>query len=367
VNFTKNIFQLSATDLSNHLSCRHLTELNRKVALGELQRPHWNDPSLEVLEQRGRDHEAAYVSFLRSKGFNVADLRGAAMTATIDAMTQGVDVIVQARLELGQWMGLADILLKVKGESKFGEWRYEVQDTKLAMNTRAGTILQLCLYTELLAEMQGSVPEKFHVIKPVENFEPDSYRFDDFKAYYRLTKKNFESTMEGVPKETYPEPVEHCGVCRWWKVCDTRRHDDDYISLVAGIRSTQIEELKTQGVRKLQAFAELKDVAEPKRGNIEGYIKRQQQAKVQLEGRIKNQMVHQVIQNVDEVLGLNRLPEPNAGDVYFDIEATPIIHRAASSTCSVMLIATTVILSTKTSGLRIAPKKRKRSIRSWHF
>lgn len=44
--------KLSASDLSDHLSCVHLTELNRKVALGELDRPHWNDPSLTVLEQR---------------------------------------------------------------------------------------------------------------------------------------------------------------------------------------------------------------------------------------------------------------------------------------------------------------------------
>jgi predicted RecB family nuclease len=314
MNFTDNIFQLSATDLSNHLSCRHLTELNRKVALGELKKPHWTDPQLEILIQRGHDHEKAYVDHLRSLGKTVAHNANA-----LEAMHQGVDVIVQARLELGQWLGLADILIKVPSASKLGGWSYEVQDTKLAQNTKAGTILQLCLYSDLLAELQGLEPEKFHVIKPVENFEPESYRFDDFKAYYRVTKKNFAHAMDEPPRETYPEPAEHCSICRWWKVCDTQRHDDDYISLVAGIRSAQIEELKTQGVRKLEDFARLEKIAEPKRGNIDTYIRRQSQAKIQLEGRVKKQLLHNDLP-VEPGRGLNRLPEPNRGDIYFDIE-----------------------------------------------
>ena len=319
MKIVNNKFELAATDLSNHLSCRHLTELNRKVSLGELTKPHWTDPQLDILIERGQDHEKQYVDFLKLKGLKVVDVRGSGAEGTGQMMREGADVIVQGKLEVGQWMGLTDILLKVPGKSKFGDWSYEVQDTKLAQNTRAGTILQLCLYTDLLTELQGVAPEKFHVIKPVANFEPESYRFDDFKAYYRLTKKNFEHTISEPPAETYPEPAEHCGVCRWWKVCDTKRHDDDYISLVAGIRSAQIEELKTQGVRKLEGFAQLEKVAEPKRGNIETYIRRQAQAMIQLEGRIRKQLIHNDLP-VEAGRGLNRLPEPNVGDVYFDIE-----------------------------------------------
>lgn len=319
MNFTNGTFQLSATDLSNHLSCRHLTELNRKVALGELKRPHWNDPSLAVLEQRGREHEAAYVAFLESQKKKVVNIQGMPVEATLKLMAEGVDAIVQAKLEASPWMGYADVLVRVEGKSRFGDWSYEVQDTKLAQNTKATTILQLCIYTDLLAELQGTTPERFHVIRPVENFEPESYRFDDFKAYYRLTKRSLENTISDAPKETYPEPVEHCGTCRWWKVCDTQRHNDDYLSLVAGIRAAQIEELKSQGIRRLEDFARLERIAEPKRGNIETYAKRQAQAKIQLEGRLKNQLVHSDLA-IEAGRGFNRLPEPDKGDVYFDIE-----------------------------------------------
>ena len=43
MKFDKDQFQLAATDLSNHLSCEHLTQLERKVALGEIKRPSYRD------------------------------------------------------------------------------------------------------------------------------------------------------------------------------------------------------------------------------------------------------------------------------------------------------------------------------------
>ena len=49
--------ELSASDLSNHLVCKHLSELDRAVALGQLEKPVWKDPALELLKQRGLDHE----------------------------------------------------------------------------------------------------------------------------------------------------------------------------------------------------------------------------------------------------------------------------------------------------------------------
>ena len=133
--------------------------------------------------------------------------------AVVEAMKAGVDVLVQANLQEGQWMGYADIVLKVPGESKFGDWSYEVQDTKLAQNTRAGTILQLCLYTDLVSTLQGTVPEKMYVVKPGDNFPKEEYRFAEFHAYYRLIK-NFEQVMAGSELKTYPDPVEQCNICQ---------------------------------------------------------------------------------------------------------------------------------------------------------
>src|SRR5713226_4064025 len=92
---------LSATDLSNFLSCRHLTALEMASALGKRRRPHWDDPLLQILFDRGLEHERAYVASLKSQGLQIVTLaevkdRDVAVTQTLDAMRWGVEVIVQA-------------------------------------------------------------------------------------------------------------------------------------------------------------------------------------------------------------------------------------------------------------------------------
>lgn len=315
-------FLLSATDLSNHLSCAHLTQLRRAVAEGLKKEPHYYDPSLEALIKRGREHEDAYVRHLQAKGLSVVNLSGKPVADTVKAMEDGADVIVQAQLAGGAWMGYADILLKVPGVSRFGAWSYEVQDTKLAQQTRAAAILQLCLYTELLSALQERQPETMYVIKPGDEFPTEAFRFADFQAYYRLIKKNFEAVMAGDPLETYPDPTEHCHICRWWKVCDEKRHRDDHLSLVAGIRKLHTTELHKQNILTLEAFANAPAIDKPKRGDYGTFLRKQQQAKIQLEGRLENRLKHRVL-DAEAGRGLHRLPMPNHGDVYFDIEGDP--------------------------------------------
>lgn len=312
-------FELAATDLSNHLGCVHLTQLERKAALKEITKPKWYDPSLEALVQRGKEHEDAYVAFLSKKGLIVKNLNGQPLEKVIEAMSNGVDIIVQALLQDRQWMGYADILIKVPGQSKFGNWMYEVQDTKLAHTTRAATILQLCLYTDLLSVAQEAIPQQMYVVKPGDDFPTETFRFPDFQAYYRLAKKGFEEIMNGSALPTYPEPVEHCAICRWWSLCDKKRHDDDYLSLVAGIGTLHIKELQKQKINTLESFATTETFQVPQRGNKQTYLRKQQQAKVQLEGRVKNTLVYELLP-FEKDRGLNRLPNPDRGDIYFDIE-----------------------------------------------
>ena len=70
-------------------------------------------------------------------------------------MRDGADVIYQAPLADERWYGRADFLRKVAQPSALGAWSYEVTDAKLATETRAGTILQLCVYSTLLEQLQG--------------------------------------------------------------------------------------------------------------------------------------------------------------------------------------------------------------------
>ena len=67
-------------------------------------------------------------------------------------------MIVQGAVGDGRWYGRPDVLLRVDSPSALGPWSYEVADTKLAVDTRAGTILQLGLYCDLLAVIQSLEP-----------------------------------------------------------------------------------------------------------------------------------------------------------------------------------------------------------------
>jgi hypothetical protein len=58
---------LSATDVANHLACRHLTYLDLHVALGRRSAPWWHAPEVAILEQRGLEHERRYLDSLRPR------------------------------------------------------------------------------------------------------------------------------------------------------------------------------------------------------------------------------------------------------------------------------------------------------------
>jgi|SRR5579884_774916 len=324
---------VSATDLANHLSCRHLTALNLRLAKGEIPEPSWDNPHLRFLQERGAEHEKAYIESLRSKGIAIADLsqepEETAAGATWAAMSSGAQAIVQASLANGNWIGRADVLLRVEqpGQpSRLGNWSYEVVDCKLSLETKAETVLQLCLYSDLLWHLQGLEPEFFHVVRPHVGFVPESYRLSAFAAYYRVVKRSLEHAVNAGPGETYPEPVSHCDICRWWKQCDARRRRDDHLSLVAGASRLQRKELVLQGIPTLERLAQLPLPIpfRPSRGAPEGYTRIREQARVQLEARTEGHLKFELLRS-EPGDGLYRLPAPSPGDIFLDLEGDPFI------------------------------------------
>ncbi len=327
MHFSEGHVLLSATDLSKHLACRHLTSLDLLAAKGAIPRVFRNDPAVEVLAERGQRHENAYVKHLRSKGLQVLEVQdgldeGGRVQRTINAIRGGMDVIVQADLRDVNWRGRADLLLKVGPNS------YEVVDTKLARETRGGTILQLCLYSDLLAGIQGHLPKHMHVVSPGKGFTPETFRTHDFMAYYRLVKSRLEThASSGSTPATYPEPADHCGVCNWWTHCNDRRRTDDHLSFVAGISRLQIAQLREWNAPTLAMLAALPVPlpARPARGAPESYLKIRDQARLQQQRRETGKHVHELLA-LDPPHGLERLPEPSPGDVFLDFEGDPFVE-----------------------------------------
>lgn len=320
----------SPTDLSAFLGCRHRTGLDLAVALGLLPKPEWFDPAAALLRERGEAHERQFVNSLRSQGVTLVDLRGAddAFARTVAAMQAGADVIVQGRLDHGQWTGYADVLRRVDTPSELGPFSYEVWDTKLARETRGGTILQLSTYSDLLSRIQGLVPEHFYVVTPDPVHPVHAYRVDDYSAYYRLVRAQLEAAIaqgtDALQELYYPEPVEHCDVCRWWTRCNARRRQDDHLSFIADISRLHRRELEANGVPTLAAAAAMPIPIpfQPSRGSHAAYQRIREQARLQAEQRTTRQPVHQLLP-VEPEHGLCRLPAPSPGDLFLDLEGDP--------------------------------------------
>ena len=305
------VLRLSPSDLSAFLGCRHRTGLDLGVAHKVLERPARNDSMLDALRDRGAKHEQAYVKNLLDQGLHVVEIDvnqsvADRARATREAMAAGAEVVVQAALVHDAWTGYADILRRVSVPSALGAWSYEPYDTKLARETRAGTILQLAVYVELLERQQGLRPDRFHVVTPGSGngvsampglpwpgsgaaplFTVNSYRYADFAAYFRVVRHQMLTMLalghDTVRDRHYPEPVEQCDVCRWWGRCNTQRRADDHLSFIAGASRLHRHELATRGYPTLAAAAAipLPIAFKPSRGSRDAYARVREQARVQ--------------------------------------------------------------------------------------
>src|SRR2546428_6797088 len=124
----------SATDLVGFLACEHLTALELAAAAGLVKRPVRPDPELDVLHERGLQHEHRYLADLEAAGRKATRIeadatiedRGErlrrAAAETEAAIHRGDDVIYQAAFFDGRWLGHADFLLRVEKASALGTW-----------------------------------------------------------------------------------------------------------------------------------------------------------------------------------------------------------------------------------------------------
>jgi predicted RecB family nuclease len=342
---------LSPTDLTGFLACEHLTHLERRAAQGEFPRPKRADAELDILHERGRQHEVAHLAGIREAGRTVAEVTlpdhytlaelEAAAAETLRLMQGGAAVIYQAVFFDGRWLGLADFVERVETPSDLGAWSYEVTDTKLARKAKVPAILQLCAYSDHVARLQGLEPERVHL--ELGSGARESFAVRDFRSYYRLTKARFEASVTGeapaeitpmlLPRhlrpgsiapapETYPEPVDHCGVCRWLEVCTAQRTRDDHLSLVAGMRRDWIRKLRAAGVPTVMALGEM--TADRAVDGIQAKMlaRVREQARMQLAQRATKVVSSDVLEP-EPGYGLALLPEPSPGDLFFDMEGDP--------------------------------------------
>jgi predicted RecB family nuclease len=313
---------LSASDLMRFMSCKHATALDLRYARGEPLLPADDTEDAKILQKQGDDHESRYLAKLRAEGHSVVEFNrdgGLAATAqaTQAALAQGPNVLFQGAFFAAPWGGWSDFLIRVERPSALGDFSYEVVDTKLKRKPDPKHILQLVLYSDLLAKVQGCEPEHAHI--ELGNGERFSFRLREYSAYARHARSRLEGFV-AAPPATAPDPVKMCGLCRWRDNCDAQWEAEDSLSLVAGISRSQRSKLTSAGVNTMAKLG-LRTQRVPKLAETT-FQRLVIQARLQTARRAGGPPSFE-LKPLNPDRGLALLPRPNKGDLFYDIEGDP--------------------------------------------
>ncbi len=318
--------RFSASDLVNFAACKHLTHLdllNLETPLPKAE----DTEEMALIQDKGFAHEGRYWQHLHDQHPGAIDLSSDGQSdevrdeATRRALRNGAEVVFQGTFLDTPWVGHADFLIRVDQPSNLGAFSYQVADTKLARSSRAKFLIQLCFYSELLAEAQGCMPEHMHVV--LGDGRQETFRVADYLRYYRRLKSRFLQWVNSAHSDSAPERVERCSSCRWRELCADRWEAEDHLNRVANITRTQITRLHAAGVQTARQLSELPEDATIARVQPETLRRLAQQARLQRASRERAEPLFELLP-ATEGRGFARLPDPNEGDLFFDMEGDPL-------------------------------------------
>ena len=318
-------YLFSPTDLVNFLGCSHAIVLDIKAFSETLKRDEVSD-SDKLLRQKGDEHEAAYLQSLKNDGKTVAEIAKDISIAdrsrlTKEAMRKGADVVYQAALLGENWGGYADFLVKSNRPSTLGAFSYEATDTKLARHPKVTHLIQLGVYSNLLANRQGTTPAQSHIV--LGDCRQVSFSVGDFASYIRHAQQRLEDFAGSPPADSYPEPCAHCSTCHWQETCTAQWKNDDHLSLVANLQRSQAAKLKQAGVQTVAELAALSPDTRIPDLHPQVFRRLRSQAALQEYKRRTGEDKFELIE-CEPGRGFSRLPKPDPGDLFFDMEGDPL-------------------------------------------
>ncbi|RUR08082.1 TM0106 family RecB-like putative nuclease [Legionella sp. km772] len=289
-----------------------------------LPAPDKKDELLDVLHDMGNQHESEILAHFATCGLRVANLhqRSDSYRATLEAMQKGVDIIYQGHLELPPFKGYADFLVKVEGRSIFGDYCYEIWDSKLAKSVKTHFLVQLCCYAEMLAALQHNSAEHITIILGTK--EQKRFRINDYFYFYQNLKYKFLAEHQQFEPTQLPDPASSKNWGRWSAYAERLLIEVDHLIQVANITSGQIKKLNKAGINTMAALAKAQFT------NVKGIkpelLERlKAQAKIQKDSMGEEIPAYLLIQKVEGTKqGLALLPPSSKNDIFFDIEGFPL-------------------------------------------
>ena len=320
----KNLY--SPSMLKSYLSCKYtiFNEINeKKLKLKKIELSKNDQLRLE----KGNIHEKNYLKELKKKYKKVIDLKSSKLSKeekvpqTIQAMKEGWEVIHGGYLKRDKWIGEFDFLIINKDlKSKFGDYSYEVIDTKNSNKPKPDHIIQLGMYTYMLEQTQGVLPKRFTIV--LKDMIEEDVQVNQVNEFFKTHRENYEKFVSNGIDKTKPEKCSFCQICSWKEECEKLWIKEDNLNQIGGLTKVHLKkllELKIDTASKLSK-------QDPKK-NIKGFkpeisYKLITQARLQKEFEKSQKPIFENNPlNLIGKKGFNLLPEPSACDLYFDIES----------------------------------------------
>ena len=320
----KNLF--SPTMLRRYLSCKYkiFNEINEeKLKLKRIELK--TNDKLRI--ERGNIHEKEYFKELKKKFKKTLNLKDQKLTKeekiskTVQAMKEGFEIIFGGWIKREKWSGEFDFLIINKDQkSKFGDYSYEVIDTKYSNKPKPDHIIQLGSYTFMLEATQGVLPKKFIIV--LKNMVQEEVQVHQVNQFFKKTRENYEKFIETLVNKTKPEKCSACETCEWLDRCENIWKKEDNLNQVGGLTKVHLKKLlniKMDTATKLSK----QDENKPLKGfRKEISYKLVTQAKLQKEYEKTGIPIYKPNPyNLNGSKGFNLLPKPSECDLYFDIES----------------------------------------------
>ncbi len=328
----KNLF-FSPSDLTLFLDSPFASWMERaKIEQSDFSiQPDGDDPFMALLAEKGIAHENDLLNKLIDQKLSVFDIEAQEnsdkISATLDAMQQGFDIIYQASLTLNdvpeestfyQFIGHADYLKKIPIPSQLGDYSYEVWDAKLASHVKPYFIIQLCCYAQMLEKIQGIRPVEIVVV--LGNNKIERLTTNDYFYYYRNIKDQFLKFHQNFNLKTMEDPANSKEFGQWSDYANRLLIEHDDLSLTANITRAQIKKLGQKNINTCEDLMNSTLETVPKIHN-DTYQRLKNQTTIQIKSRGLEKPLYKVIG-----VRLGLLPPHSDYDVFFDIEGFPLVE-----------------------------------------
>jgi len=320
---------VSITDLTKGAQCEYALLCDLDDRLGRRKQP---PPVVDQLKARaghlGEEHEARVLARLREHATRVAELHTdyglheagllAAHAKTVEALLSGADVVYQASFYDGRLHGRADFLVRTDDG-------YAVVDSKLARHAKVAALLQLAAYADQTD--RAGVPVAPRVGLFLGDGSEAWYRLADLLPVYRDRRAKVEAlvdrhlAVEG-PVEWGAAGVRACGRCPECQAAVANHRD---VLLVAGLRMSQRERLRSEGITTIEQLATSTESVPGIGRTVLASLREQSRLQVAQDARpplpdgrpdVRAALI--------DPLPIQRLPVPDAGDIAFDFEGDPL-------------------------------------------